>query len=472
MRTLFVYLTALQAVATQHGVALAQAAVPAPALAKASVIPSPDVASRSLDSMIARAVSVSPLVRAAESRIDAARARIGPTSALPDPMLMLGLINQPLGRMPTPAGDAMPVRTGPDEMTMRMVGVTQTLPFPGKRSLARRGAELDVDVSRATLEMVRRQVVHDVRAAWYEIAFVDEALLIADRNHDVLAGLIHLAESRYAVGAAGQQDMLRARVEATRLGETASALAEQRGAAVSRLNVLLDQPTTTEPPRVTVPEAIAHAAVQTSADAIRFTSMSLGARVADSPLRPLAELQDAAVRSSPELREQDALLAAQGARLELARKASLPDVDLSLQYGQRSGGLPDMITAIVSFPLPVFRARKQDQQVIETTAQLSALTADRAARANMVRTDVARLVSEIERERTRLALAVKAILPQGRAALASAVSGYQVGKAEFVTVLENQATVFSYETDYFRALSDFATLVAELERVVGEEVLK
>jgi outer membrane protein TolC len=47
-----------------------------------------------------------------------------------------------------------------------------------------------------------------------------------------------------------------------------------------------------------------------------------------------------------------------------------------------------------------------------------------------------------------------------------------VGRVELLTVLDDQATVFTYEMDYFRALSDFATRVAELERVVGEEVLK
>jgi outer membrane protein TolC len=91
---------------------------------------------------------------------------------------------------------------------------------------------------------------------------------------------------------------------------------------------------------------------------------------------------------------------------------------------------------------------------------------------NAIRADVARLVSDIERDRTSLALSVKAILPQSRAALTSATASYQVGKADFLTVLENQATVFNYETDYYRTLSDFASKVAELERVVGSEVLK
>ena len=82
------------------------------------------------------------------------------------------------------------------------------------------------------------------------------------------------------------------------------------------------------------------------------------------------------------------------------------------------------------------------------------------------------MASDIERERTRLSLTVKAILPQSRAALASAATSYQVGKVELLTVLADQATVFTYETEYFRALSDFAKNVAELERIVGTEVLR
>ncbi len=426
----------------------------------------------SLDSLVARAISVSPTLRAASARIDAAQARVAPASALPDPMLMLGIINQPLGRMAAVPGEVTPSAVGPEPMTMRMVGVSQSVPYPGKRALGRRSAELDVDVSRATMEVSRRQLARDVKVAWYEIAFVDEALSIVDRNRSVLTTLISATESRYAVGAAMQQDVLAARIEATRLAETASGLVERRRAEVARLNGLLDQAVETPVPPLAIPEAVVRAAVSTSPNAVRFTSAALGARAADSPLRSLEDLQAAAERSSAELREQDAMIAVQGARLDLARKAHLPDVDLAVQYGQRGGGLPDMVSATVSFPIPIFKGRKQDQQVAEASALLVAAGAERPARANVIRAEVARLVSEVERERTRLALFTKAILPQGRAALTSTTASYGVGKVEFLTILERQAAVFTYETEYFRALSDFATGVAELERVVGEEVMK
>jgi outer membrane protein, heavy metal efflux system len=418
----------------------------------------------SLDSLVAHAIAVSPALHIARARIDAARSRVQPASALPDPMLMFGIINQPLGAM---AGSA-----GPDPMTMRMIGVGQKLLYPGKLALQGRIAEQEVEASESYLDAARRKVVRDIKSIYYEIAFTDRALSIVERNRDVLANLIAVSQSRYSVGVAPQQDILKARLEATRLAETAAGLLENRRARAAQLNALLDRPTEAPVPTLAVPDAITRAAVSSTSDAVRFTSAALGSRAADSPLRPLEELQEQAIQSSPEIREHESMIAAQALRVELARKEHLPDIDLSIQYGQRGGGLPDMISATVSLPIPVFKGRKQDQQVALATAQFETLEGEHHEKVNAIRAEVARLVSEVERERTKLALSVKAILPQSRAALTSAVGSFQVGKVEFQAVLENQAIVFNYETEYFRALSDFATSVAELERVVGQEVLK
>jgi outer membrane protein, heavy metal efflux system len=81
-------------------------------------------------------------------------------------------------------------------------------------------------------------------------------------------------------------------------------------------------------------------------------------------------------------------------------------------------------------------------------------------------------VSDVERERTRLALSLKAILPQAHAALESATASYQVGRVDFASLVDAQAAVFNYETVYWRSLTDFAKAVAELQRVVGAEVLR
>lgn len=431
-------------------------------------------AENSLDALIARAASANPSLEAARDRVTAAAARVGPAGAWADPMLMAGILNLPLASE-TGASAGGHGSTGPaipgDPMTMKMIGVTQTIPYPGKLSLRRQAAEREVDAATANLDASRLAITRDVRTAFFELAYIDRALAIVERNRSVLADVIQVTEAHYASGTGGQQDVLKARVEAARLGETASTLLEERRATSAELNATLNRDDTTSIPSAVIPERIVQAAIPTDPNSVRFAAQTLGARTVDSPLPPLAELQDLAVRQNPTLRENEANIAAQAIRVELARKGSRPDFDVSLQYGQRNQR-PDMITAEVSIPLPIHKGARQDQELAEARAQLSAMESDRRAKINSVRAQVARLVGQLERGRTQLAIYAKAILPQGGAAATATLASYQSGKTDLLTVLDNENTLFTYETEYYRSLSDFAKNLAELERVVGSEILR
>lgn len=420
-----------------------------------------------LDSLVATAQAYSPLIRAARARVQAARQRAIAAAVPPDPMLMAGVQNQPLGRDPTAMAGG-----GPDPMTMRMIGLSQSIPYPGKLALRRRVAEREAEAGDAAVETARRLVARDVKQAWYELAFIDQARLIVDRNREVLASVIRLTDARYGLGTSGQTEVLKARLDGTRLAQTASDLAEQRNATMARLTALVGESLDTAALRPTIPARITRTVIPSAPADIRFTSNVLGARAAGSPLPPLAALQETALANSPELREHEAMIRAQTARVALARKERLPDVDVSVQYGQRGGGLPDMVSAGVSIPLPIFARRKQGALAADASAQLDALHAEHQASADALRAQVASLVSDIERSRTQLALYAKALVPQGRATLTSAISSYQVGKGDLRDVLEVQASLFTYETDDARALTDFAKQLAELERVVGTEVVR
>lgn len=418
-----------------------------------------EAAAHPVDSLVTLALEMNPAVHAAERGVDAARARIGPAGALPDPMLRVGIMNFPITE---PGFD--------DFMTMKTLGVGQRLPFPGKLALAGRAAELELQAARARLEAVRLEVEADVRRAWYELTYLDRSLDVIEDNQELLVSLIGVTESRYGVGTGGQQDVLKARVETARLAEEAVALTEARGAVLARLNALLDRPSTTpiEGPRI--PDRIMRAAVSGTPQDIRFVSAALGARAADSPLPPLLSLQEQAIANSPLLRAHEARIAAQAARVELADRAHLPDFDVSLQYGQRVDRA-DMVSLMVSVPVPLNRAERQDQETAEARAELAALQAGHHEMVNELRAAIAAEYADLERDRAQLALFVRAIVPQGRAALESATAAFQVGRADFMSVVENQAMLYDYEIAYFRTLADFASSLAELERVVGVEVL-
>ena len=414
-----------------------------------------------LDSLIVQAIAVSPAIRVAEARVTAARARISPAGTLPDPTLMAGIINLPISH---------PSFTS-DGMTMKMVGVAQTIPFPGKLGARRRTVQLEADAAAVALDTVRLAVVRNVKTAYYELAYLDHALTIVKQNEQVLGELADAAQSRYAVGTGGQHDVLKARVAATQLGETANMLIEQRHATLAALNAALNRPVDTPVENPDFPSSLTRAAVAEDPRNIRFVGNTLGAPAADSPLPSLAQLQALATERSPGLRVHEAMIAAQVARVQLAQKEYKPDFDVSVQYGQRVG-LPDMVTAQVSIPLRLHKRAVQDQQVAEASAELAAMHAEHESQLNDVHATVARLYSEIERNRTQLALYVRAILPQGQASVASTTASYQVGKVDLLTLMDSQTTLFSYETAYYRALADFGAAVAQLEQVVGQEIVK
>ena len=77
----------------------------------------------------------------------------------------------------------------------------------------------------------------------------------------------------------------------------------------------------------------------------------------------------------------------------------------------------------------------------------------------------------LEQGRSQLALFKRSIIPQGQAVLQAATASFQVGRSDFLMLLESQSMLYDYETQYHRLVTDFAQRLAELEQVVGRKVL-
>lgn len=412
-----------------------------------------------LRTLLAVAVQRNPRIVAAQRRVEAAQARENPPGLRPDPKLSLGLRNFPVSR---PGFQ--------DFMTMKMIGISQMIPYPGKLQIERNIAAREVDAVVAQQRMVMADVEHAVQNAFYDLVFVDRALEVVTRNHALLVAVAQSAEGQYAAGRSTQAEVIQARLAATRLAEQAAVLTEQRRSVVAQLNALRDLPSETAIDAAGDVARVMRAVARDTAATAHFMSASLGARVTDSPFPSLQELQTMATRTNPELVEMDAQIATQSVRVLRARKDHLPDIDVMLEYGQRSG-FSDMVSATVSIPLGVQKKRKQDLLSMAANDELSALRAEHMAHRNKVHADIARLVSEVERQRTQLALYRVSILPLAQMAVQSTNVSFQVGRSALTTVLEAQAALFNNELAYARLLSDFGKSLADLERAVGSEVL-
>src|SRR5688500_10103043 len=85
--------------------------------------------------LVAEALENNPEIQAALQEREAARQRISPAEALDDPVLEAGVINAPLASQ----------TFNREDMTMKMIGLSQRLPFPGKRGLRKDVAAKDAE---------------------------------------------------------------------------------------------------------------------------------------------------------------------------------------------------------------------------------------------------------------------------------------------------------------------------------------
>lgn len=398
------------------------------------------------DSLVSRALSENPRLRMAIARASAARSRIGPAGAWSDPMLMAGLQNIPLSDE-ADAGHGAP--SGADPMSMRMVGVTQMIPYPGKTSLRRSVAREEAEMQDARAEMIRREIRLEVRHAYVDMLAARMLLHIVERQRAVAGGVVPAAEARYVSGTAPQADVLKARTDAALLLEERNALVEAELAAVARLNAVMGDPGGAPPPTDSLPTNLFAARSLPTLDSVRAS----------------------AVQANPRVRERRALISALVAQAELAKRDHLPDLEVSVQYGQRTGR-PDMITATVGVPLPVQRGRKQSATARAAQLDVAAAEAELRAEENAIGSEVARAYAAVERQRANLDLLERAIVPQARATFASASASYQSGRGELLGVLDAMRALFAAETMRVRTLAELAKSLAELQALAGEEVVR
>lgn len=85
-----------------------------------------------LSHLVREALDHNPEVQTAARALESKRARVPQAAALPNPMLMYGVINE---------GRPVPFQTlGERDFSEAYVGLSQELPFPGKRRLRKEAA--------------------------------------------------------------------------------------------------------------------------------------------------------------------------------------------------------------------------------------------------------------------------------------------------------------------------------------------
>jgi outer membrane protein TolC len=389
-----------------------------------------------VDTLVAEAIAHNPEIVAAQHEQDAARQRAAAAGALEDPMLEAGVVNA-----------ALPFSLRRDDMTMKMLGLSQKLPYPGKRSLREAVATAESrGITHATNETVDR-VCRDVRVAYEELRFADASAQIAARTGELLRQLAAVAGAQYALGRGQQIDVLRAQSEVARLQQELLRIEADRVARSTELERLLGR-------RESGP-----------------TIVPLPATLLVLPQDP-ATLPEAALEHRPRLQALDALIEKSEREIDLARREYYPDFELRLGYGQRErtlDGMPrdDMITMTVAVNLPLWRKSRLDPRVAEARAMRAQAVALADAQRVEIRTGLTQQLAVERTARQAVELYRTLLQPQARAAAESALHAYQFGRSDFQTLLDARLREYATALAEAEAVATHNKAIAEIEFLAG-----
>ncbi|HEX6733019.1 MAG TPA: TolC family protein [Pyrinomonadaceae bacterium] len=384
-----------------------------------------------LQHLIEQALENNPEIKSMQRRFDMMRARIPQAKALDEPMLSIGY-----------TGNITPfqVQKG-DPSSGRTIAISQDLPFPGKRSLKGKVASSDADAEWWAFEQTRRNVVAEVKDAYFDLYYLTKALGIVTKTKTLLEQFIKIAEARYSVGKGIQQDVLKAQVEFSKLIEQQTMLEQRKQIAEARLNSLLYR----EPESpVRTPEEL---------------------RPRDFPYS-LGQLNETAMANYPDLKAQRRRIEGAQYAIQLAKKGFYPDFSVGFTYVNRPA-MPEMYGVTVGIKLPVYYAQKQRPALTEATASFEA---EKRSFENTTTVLMFKIRDKYLAETTArrlLSLYSTTIVPQSSLSLESAIAGYQVGRVDFLTLLDNLVTLLNYELSYYEQLSNEEKAVAALEPLLG-----
>ncbi len=394
--------------------------------------------------VIDEALRSNPELQAAKLRWNASTERILQERALDDPVIGF-----------TYFGEQVQTRVGE-----KQAGVTasQKIPFYGKLRLKGEVARNEAKVSGSKYQTLERGIVAKAKSAFYELYWAHKSISINEENRDLLKRFVKIAEVKYSTARATQQDVLKAQVELSKIVNELISLEQLKETAVARINTLLNR------------HPDAQLGIPWDVDIAQLTVS-------------LEDLYEKAKEVSPDLSILKYKIERDKAAYKLAKKQYFPDFTFGLNYtfindmpsdvmSSPIGESRDSYTGTLSMNVPIFQKRKHDAGVREANARLKSSKMAYKNMENVTLFEVKDFHFKVQTTERLVKLYRDSIIPLAKQSLKAAESGYQAGQVDFLNLIDSQRVLLDFNLAFYRAVADFGTNIAGLERVVGVELSK
>lgn len=163
---------------------------------------------------------------------------------------------------------------------------------------------------------------------------------------------------------------------------------------------------------------------------------------------------------------------AQRKRLEAAKAGRLPEVSLRASYGSRwDSDDMDEDSEVgevgVLIDVPLFEGGRIGARIRRERSRLSAQEETLRKRRLQIQVEAETAVSNIESTRARVGVTQKAV-EQAKESLRIEREKYELAKGAIVDVLDAQSALLDSQMNYYQALADYNTALAQFRLAVGE----
>ncbi len=415
---------------------LAAGQQPAPAHSTAAPTATAESATTAtpLARLVEEAAKNNPQVLAAQRSWQAATKVPSQVATPPDPQFMVQNVS---AGTPIPGWDFSTV-----EMTSLSFGVSQSLPYPGKLRLRGEMARREAASQGERVEVVRRAVIEEVKAAYFRLSYIQKTLAILDQDQTLIEQVEKIAEARYRVGQGNQQDILKAQLERTKLLRDAADLRQQQGSLEAQLKQLLNRPP----------------------DSADITASTLS----ETPLPYKSDQLLAMVQTgNPQVSTRREMVRSRSVGVEIARKDYYPDFNVQYMWEHTAAPFPDRYSISFGIKIPIYHSRRQDPELAQAAEELNASRRQYDAEVQKANFEIKDQYLAADTSAKVLKIYRQGLIPQATATFQAGMAAYESGKEDFETLLSSFLDVLNLDTEYWRTLAGHEAALARLEQLTG-----
>lgn len=357
---------------------------------------------------------------------------------LPDPKMSIALLN-----VPTDTFDL-----DQEPMNQLKFGLRQAIPRGDTLRIKKETALIEAEAMDSNAELRYLSVILQTRFAWIDLFYWLSVEKLVQDDKPLFEQLRGTTGAYYEVGRKDLQDVIRSELELQKLSDRLTFIADRIEASKADLSRWIGT----------------EAANRPLSGALPNWPMPLQSK---STVKQLAQL----ILSHPDIERLQLGVDKAKKDVELTQQLYKPNWGVELGYSfrqaDRAGStVSDLLSAAVTFDLPLFRAKRQDKLVAAAQARQLAKQDVKLERIRKLAADLSGLTTTWWRLKEREDLHRNLILPQSKDQATTALLAYESDTSDFAEVMRARIADLEARIAYEKIVSNAAKTLARIRFII------